>query len=254
MPIKFKQFSMRFKPLTLGLSLFLSPVLLGAPGSVTVVYEHNTPGHAGWMFQRVKGPSSNDYADRSMGHATVSIPTTNLVQGAKALALKDKVQVLFDGLVPTSDGLDKKTGVQDYERAIYFDNQPNDGRPNRVLISLDSVQPLFKINTYTWHDNIRANQFFKVYYSDAPVAPASGDAVASDAELLANGWSLLTTVQTQAPSPESPQVVSSVRSTSPAPMCRAKHILIDIFHPFGEKVPFGTLFGEIDIHTTRSGE
>lgn len=191
---------------------------------VEINVEHNTIGLPNWAMASLPPPSATDFA--SLGNATVTIPTDNP-------AALFGPELLTDGVAQENNN--------DFFKSLYFD-KPG---PNRVLMDLGGLQPVYEINTYTWHANVRANQQFKIYYSTAATAPAADSTVANDAALTAAGWQLLGTVNTLFPWTEEHQIVTQVKNTFSGPLVEATHLLFSVDFEY-------TFFGEIDILSTES--
>ena len=218
-----------------GLSLLRIGVAGNAPESWTtnagvdyndrITYEKVSPGTSNWnAFSSISNLSDSDYADaNSLNGVTVSIVAGTNETNTGAVAK------LLDGL-----------GQNDSSHAANSVLFTSDTTTARVLVDLQSVQPVYQINTYSWHSDTLQNQVYDLYYSAESTAPASTTSAADSVALIINGWVPLGSVDSDFNTDTSGQIGASWTMAS-APL-DARYFLFDIKAP-------QAYWGEIDILT-----
>jgi hypothetical protein len=203
-------------------------VLLLLQGSAAqVVFDRNTGLDAtpAFRFKSVLPPAKDDAAT----HASLA-----LVVGARD-PNSAQLRVLTDGLVPANE---------DQPRANFFFRDGSHG--GRIRLDLGSVIEISQVNTYSWHSNTRAPQFYNLYASDgsAPDFNSAPDEKTHPADV---GWILIATVYT-IPREGAMGGQFGVRISAPGgSLGKFRYLLFDCI-PTEYDDPWGnTFFSEIDV-------
>jgi len=125
-------------------------------------------GTAAFRFPTIEPPSPRDFADRSSGHATIS-----LIRGA----LRTEVAIPSGPVELLLDGRGQAAQNSPAESVFLDDNASG-----AILLDLGKSVSIEKINTYSWHQDaiaenrVRAVQKFTLYSYDGDAAPSvTGD-------------------------------------------------------------------------------
>ena len=174
-----------------------------------------------WNFTTIPRPSGSDYFDQASGHGcTISI-ASGTQHGASA-----PVTVLNDGAVQANNN--------DTSRSFFF----ADATSGMLLADLKSTQTITAVNTYSWHSSGRGAQNYTLYASAAATAPSV------TGNLIANGWTQLTTVNA---GPDNAQVGVNIKGNG-HPVGDYHFLLFTVDPSSGNY--YTTFYGEIDICTT----
>ena len=201
-------------------------LFFGAPAA-SVVFDRNTGLAAtpAFRFQSVPPPSKDDAATSAALALVVGVRDPNSAQ----------LRVLTDGLVPSSE---------DQPRANFFFRDGSHG--GRIRLDLGAVIEISQVNTYSWHSNTRAPQFYNLYASDgsAPNFNPAPDEKTHPADV---GWTLLATVYT-IPREGAMGGQFGVRISAPGgSLGKFRYLLFDCV-PTEYDDPWGnTFFSEIDV-------
>lgn len=133
---------------------------------------------------------------------------------------------LSDGAVAQND--------DDTSACVWYDNE------GRFSLDLGESTELARVNSYSWHVNERAPQWFSLWGSNAEAMPE-----ADFAQGTHEGWTLLAVVDSRDLGTGGIQG-SSVTGPNGAPLGPWRHLLW-----ITQDVGNGTFFTEIDVHATR---
>jgi hypothetical protein len=178
------------------------------------------PGDPSWnSFTCIPNPSAFDYADASQKHGVTFTALAPLAPPSAA------VTVLNDG----------KGQINNNSTAgsLFFADK---SKGNRILIGLNGLQPVYQVNTYSWHKFGRKNQRHELFYNTS-ISPTD-----PKAEPLGNDWVSLGSVDTSYTRKSDGQVGVSYTGSDGNVIAKARHLLL--------KVNFAPCFyGEIDVVT-----
>jgi hypothetical protein len=182
--------------------------------------ENVSPGNIAWGgFSRIPNPSGRDYADASQGNG-VTFATL-----APLAPLSGAVSVLNDGKGQENDNSPSTS--------LFF---AADSELNRILIDLNGLQPVYQVNTYSWHKYGRKNQKHELFYN-ASASPSDPKAVP-----LGSDWVSLGSAATAASKSAEAQVGISFAEADGGVIAKARHLLLAVnFSP--------CFYGEIDVVT-----
>jgi alpha-mannosidase len=169
-------------------------------------------------------PGSDDLADASSSHGLVfryHDGGGDRVPHSSAGAVGGALPRLNDGLVAEND--------DDTSRCSWYDSE------GRFSIDLGAVQRVARVNTYSWHREERAPQWFSLWGSAAETMPDPEFAQGGGA-----GWTLLAVVDTRAAG------AGGVHGSSVTFDLPVRHLLW-----VAEDVGNGTFLTEIDVHGAR---
>jgi hypothetical protein len=188
-------------------------------------------GTAAFRFPTIPPPSRDDYADRSLRHASIRVTRGTL--GAEAGRPGGSADVLLDGAGQSQ---------QDSPRESAFFHHENTGT---FLLDLGSEVSIRTVRSYSWHQNAtipehreRARQRFTLYgyADDAPPDVTSAPEQA--------GWTRIARVNTD----ESLHVQQRLdRPAQQACAISAEHGDIGRFRYLLWEVRGGTFYGELDV-------
>jgi hypothetical protein len=187
---------------------------------VVITTENVVSGDSDWGgFNNIPNPSAADYADASQKHGVSFTCLAPLSPNSG-----DSV-VLNDGkgqINPNSPG-----------NSLFF---AGDSDLNRVLIDLNGLQPVYQVNTYSWHQTGRKNQKHELFYntsekpSDPQAVPLGGD------------WVSLGSVATDYAKKSDGQVGVSFAESDGGAIAKARYLLLAINYT-------PCFYGEIDVVT-----
>ena len=206
-------------------------VLLVTPASraeVKVVSERNVgdAASAQFKFKGVPPPSKTDAAAAAKFSIVEGRPDRN----------GGGVEVLNDGRVPAE---------ADQPDANFFFAAGSGG--GRLLVDLGEVIEVKQVNTYSWHENTRGPQVYKLYTSDGSAKDFNAKPARGTPPDKA-GWKLVASVDTR-PKDGEPGGQYGVAISDPASgtLAKCRYLLFDVSRT--EDVdPFGnTFFSEIDV-------
>ncbi len=209
-------------PCILALSL---ATLARAAVTITADRLENENAAAGFKFPHVPAPLRGDAAAKA---------TFTLLDGQRDGNGGDLDQ-LHDGALPT-------TG--DQPAASFFLRGGTEG--GRLLVDLGSVIDVARVNTYSWHSDVRGPQVYRLYASDGQAADFNAQPK-RPADPAKAGWRLLANVDTR-PKDGAPGGQYGVSIADPAgSLGAARYFLFDIA-PTETADSFGqTFFSELDI-------
>ena len=169
-------------------------------------------------------PSTADFADASQGNAVVvryhDGGGDRQPHGASG-ATNGELPRLNDGEVAKN--------ADDTERCAWYDTE------GRFSIDLGAARRVERVNTYSWHVNERATQWFSLWGSAADAMP-SPDFQQGAAE----GWTLLAVVDTRS------QGQGGIQGSSVTFDMPIQHLLW-----VAQDVGNGTFFTEVDVHLAK---
>jgi hypothetical protein len=132
----------------------------------------------------------------------------------------------MNGTLPRLNDGEVAQNDDDTDRCAWYDTE------GRFSLDLGAVRRIGRVNTYSWHRNERAPQWFSLWGSAAETMPDPGFTQGAAA-----GWTLLAVVDTRSQGPGGIQA-SSVSFDLPV-----RHLLW-----VAQDVGNGTFFTEIDVH------
>jgi len=182
-----------------------------------------SPGDANWKrFTHVPNPSAVDYADASQGNGVV---IQNLVP------LDDHsgdVTVLNDG-----KGQGGIKHPENTPQSIFFNGREQKAR---ILIDLKGLQPVYQVNTYSWHGRTRQNQRHELFYN-ASASPSD-----PRANVLGSDWISLGSVITGYDWESPGQIGVSFAMPNGGVITKTRYLLLKVNDP-------ACAYGEIDVVT-----
>ena len=169
-------------------------------------------------------PSRDDYADVSQGHGIAfryhdggGDHQPHSRSGAK------------DGTLPRLNDGDVAQHDDDTGRTVWWDSE------GRFSVDLGAARRIARVNTYSWHVNERATQWFSLWGSAGETMP-NPDFTQGQAA----GWTLLAVVDTRALG------AGGIHGSSVSFDMPVRHLLW-----VAQDVGNGTFFTEVDIHVAK---
>jgi hypothetical protein len=182
--------------------------------------EHATPE---FKFKDVPSPAKTN--------AATSAKIT-IIDGEKDRESAD-VEVLNDGKLPTQ---------QDEPAANFFFNAGTEG--GRLLIDLGRSIKVKQVNTYSWHTNTRAPQFYTLYAADG--AAAGFNAKPTEDPVKA-GWKQIAKVDTRPKAGEPGGQYGVSISGAPGALGEFRYLLIAARSTESDDLYGNTFFSEITV-------
>ena len=143
-----------------------------------------------WDALAMGGPARADYLDAASGTgATISyVPGFARPHGSKPT---DDADAKARQLSKLADG-EAAASADDWAHSVWFDKHKVDDKETddgRLLVDLQKVVDVTRVNTFTWHAGYRSTQQYELFGSTAEQAPN-----ATAADLAAAGWQHLAKV------------------------------------------------------------
>lgn len=174
---------------------------------------------------RMGAPSTDDYIDTSRGNGSI----VRLDDGGGPLRPHAGSGMLDDSLPRLNDGRVAEHD-DDTARCVWYDNA------GRFYVDLGGAKQLVKVNTYSWHRDDRAPQYFSLWGSGEKIMPDPG--IDRDHR---ERWTLLGVVDTRKLGDGGVHGSSIVGKG--ATLGRYRHLLWAV-----EDMGLGTFFTEVDVH------
>jgi hypothetical protein len=172
-------------------------------------------------------PVSNDFVDTAIGSAARFLacnPDNKYPPHRRSGAVGDHLPRLNDGAVAQNN--------DDVDRCVWYDQQ------GRFYCDLGAPHKLDRINTYSWHRDERAPQFFSLWGASGEAMPGCDFAAGAS-----EGWTLLGIVDTRDLG-NGGKHCSSVHGL-PAESDSYRYLLW-----VAEDIGQGTFFTEVDVYVT----
>lgn len=201
-----------------------SPVFEGVDATATVTVERQES----FATLTMQAPAADDFADLAAGNAT----SFRCYDGGGEFRPHSASGIVDQSLPRMNDGVVAEND-DDPRRCVWYDNA------GRFFVDLGREMRVARINTYSWHRDNRAPQYFSLWGSNDEAMP--DPAIEKNKH---DGWTLLAVVDTRELGEGG--VHGSSIAGADGPIGPYRHLLWVV-----EDMGLGTFFTEIDIHAAK---